>query len=805
MTKLALPLLAALALLCLALIARSYETKPPSTDWQSAFGDRVQGDGSTELTSDSALRVDGTTGRRAAPPAGAAPMRVEDPDVPNGLRLVGRVVRRVNGYGGKPTQLEPVAGANVELGPGSPPLVETTNDEGVFHFDFPNREGPMSCMLRARGGETYIDALRRVDFGPRERLVDDVILVLQAPPILKGRVVDPRGVGRGGIEIALRQIERTTTDATGRFAFEARRDREYASPYLFEETIAITSDGLFVLDIDVPGFDEEHAWQEISITVVPTTTLEIDARDIFDRPLDDEPVVVAIAPHERFVDHGRRLFGFQVTQSVGRTGANGIVQLANVPTGVHLEIEVGASTFQAVRGSELVKSLADSTTRPILLDPADRSHFMVRQGHRLRVSGRVFEPDGEPTEKAYVHLHAFDASGAALAAETPPVTTDGEGHFVARYRSDKRIDTLVVRATSARGEVLSKSLFGGTKRPDPLVRAWTQVGASLLDTGTVEVDLHMNRLGKISGRVLAHDGKPVGNAHLHLHSDQPSNHEGYAATSRRTTVSTSRSGEFAIPGLPPGEYTIVARSREHGRATFGGLEHDARDVELIFDDSRPARVTIELESDRPLASAYLASAILAVTDEDALDVLDPETRVVGHGRFPAAALSIIGVAGHTTAQISGSFNVREIGIEAPETVEVPPGPAWFGVRAHDADGRVLFPLGTGPVRVLEGDTRVVFALSPSTALEVRLDEAEDVGQLVFELHDASGQPIEWLGRGEDFETRGRVGSDGSISVGYLPAIPLELVVGTPRELDTGRPRWRRDLELTPGETLRVEF
>ena len=805
MPKLALPLLAAIALLCLVLVARSYETPPNSVDSRRASAERTQEVGDAEIPRTTRPRPDGATSRRAASPIGATSSRAVDPGVVNGLRLVGRVVRRVTGDTGEPSRLEPAGGAEVELGPGSPPLVATAGDDGVFRFDFPNREGPMSCMLRVRGGETQLDAERRVDFGPRDRLVDDVVLVLQAPPILKGRVVDPRGAGQAGVEVTLGQEERTTTDAKGEFVFEARRERAYSQPYRIEESIATATDDLFVLDIDVPGFDAEHNWQDIIITVAPTSTLEIDGRDTFGRPLADQTVVAAIAPHERFVDHGRRIFGFQVTQCAGRTGAKGTARLVDVPTGVHLEIRVGASTFQAVRGFELVPSLTDSGTRPILLDPAEVSRFLVRHGHLVRVSGRVFEPDGEPTEKAYVQVYAYDASGAVVAATAPRVTTDEEGFFVARCQSDQRIDSLVVRATSARGEVPSTGPFGGAKQPDPLSRAWTEIGASLLETGTVEVDLLMAPLGKISGRVFAPNGEPVGNALLQLHAEDPRTNGGYAATSRRTTASTTSTGEFSIAGLPPGKYTIDARSRQHGRATFRGLEHNARDVELIYKGSRPARVTIELESDRPLERALLASAILAATDESALDALDPRTRVVGHGRFPAAALNIIGVAGHTTDDVTGSFNVREIGTAAPETIELPPGPAWFGVRAHDVDGRLLFPIGTGPVRVLEGETHIVFALRPSAALEVRLDEIANVGHLVFELLDASNTPVEWLGRLDDFETRGRVGSDGMISVPFLPAIPLELAIGTPREIDAGQPRRRLDLAPNPGETLRVEL
>jgi hypothetical protein len=63
--------------------------------------------------------------------------------------------------------------------------------------------------------------------------------------------------------------------------------------------------------------------------------------------------------------------------------------------------------------------------------------------------------------------------------------------------------------------------------------------------------------GRIEGRVVAHDGTPLSEVHIHLET-------GLVAQLCRAVASTSKAGNYRVNGLEPGAYTVRVSSRTHG-------------------------------------------------------------------------------------------------------------------------------------------------------------------------------------------------------------------------------------------------
>jgi hypothetical protein len=145
------------------------------------------------------------------------------------------------------------------------------------------------------------------------------------------------------------------------------------------------------------------------------------------------------------------------------------------------------------------------------------------------IQGKVIQdPGGEPIRKANVQISVRDGQGNYSA------TTDAEGLFRIDNIKPARYTIELVRlgfVQSGRHSV-SISLLSGQ--------------------GTADVVLHMQLAGAINGKILDMDGDPMDGVGVNaLRVDSPSG-------GRISSGSTNDLGEFRIPNLRAGRYTIMA-------------------------------------------------------------------------------------------------------------------------------------------------------------------------------------------------------------------------------------------------------
>lgn len=137
--------------------------------------------------------------------------------------------------------------------------------------------------------------------------------------------------------------------------------------------------------------------------------------------------------------------------------------------------------------------------------------------------------------------------------------------------------------------------------------------------------------------------------------------------------------------------------------------------------------------------------------------------------------------------------------ENPTTVDLEEGPCWIGAKARTKDGRETFPIGTGLVRLSEGEHHVRFELVPVAVLEGRVKGAAPGRELLVGLASGDGRLVPLDGGRDEMRPFTELGIDGWFRWPQVPSGTFELRVGTREELLNGCWTKREEIVLRPGE------
>jgi protocatechuate 3,4-dioxygenase beta subunit len=320
-----------------------------------------------------------------------------------------------------------------------------------------------------------------------------------------------------------------------------------------------------------------------------------------------------------------------------------------------------------------------------------------------RLTGRVIAADnGQPVRHAYVTI-PLAAPGAGFAFDHMTgrsVQTDANGHFE------------FANLPAGSYPIYVEPLSGFLHPRDAS-------GATLVEGGTANVTIRLERAGAIEGRVLDEKGNPVLGAHVH--AVHRINIAGYVKVQGPPgSAMTDDRGGFRIFNLPPGEFYVVATYKrrhpdidprpqlgftntyypnlatlEHARPILVRAGRDTRGVDVTFATRRLVRVFVRAVNSQgaPLAKG----AWVHLTRRDGID-LPTSTQSVnvspdgtfafndvtpgdyylivsnGYGRAEAAYLNVtvgnedlsLNVQTNTGASVSGRVVVdgRPLGEEA---------------------------------------------------------------------------------------------------------------------------------------------
>ena len=445
---------------------------------------------------------------------------------------------------------EPVAGASVLARRGAAMLLAETGPrramtgaDGRFRLAG-LRPGGWSLRAGDPGRATRAPTL--VGLGVAEQ-VTGVELLIGAGPVIRGRVVDDAGAAVPGI--AVRAISRGEgadgkADAAGRFVLDGLPPGSYTLTARSDAYLPAGGTRVALADKDVDG---------VVVTVRRGVALRghVEPRQVCDIQQDvNEPIGFAGVP--------------PVT-----SGADGEFQLGPLAEG---DVRLTARCPSGDQGAAAVK------VAPGMPDA------IVRVAPGGSISGRVTANQGKPI--AGIGVVASEVSrGEHLTIRNGAVTsgaqatTDASGTY--------RIAGL------AAGSYLLGALDGG--RPVALRGSPPNVviAASEHKTGA---DLTVDRPdGVISGTVTGPDGKPLADAWVSVQQDllamlagergpgQPAsrtvsveNSDGPGGDTSFPPALTDTAGHYAIRGLPPATYSVVAEAqRGQLRARAGDVRPDA--------------------------------------------------------------------------------------------------------------------------------------------------------------------------------------------------------------------------------------
>ena len=492
----------------------------------------------------------------------------------------------------------------------------------------------------------------------------------------------------------------------------------------------------------------------------------------------------------------------------GTTRSDGRVGFDPVDSSIHLSIEVGDEVFDGVDEDGVLVS-ADAQVggvRPIVVRASETTEVTYRADRRVLVRGRVVEPDGEPAQEARLRVSAIDEETAGTRVEPRAATTKADGSFELLVTTRGPGARIAIEAQSTLGERASYSPFGGTVFPDPLSCGWVELDLASWNQDSDEALVQLETMGKLTGQVLGPDGAVAGRVDMVI---QPMGNRGpfdFKLVSGKPTRALARAGSFTFSGVPPGAYSLEARSPAFGVARISGVAHDAKDVVLRFDQARAATIDVHVESTMGVASITVAHADLQLSRHLMnLDVLPRRSTYRAPLGAPSAALRDPSTSTQLeSAGLRGAFGLHP----APGdrvSLNVAPGDHWIVVRAIDTDGRELFPAGTGPIRIEAGTHELTFRLLPTANVEGRINRMPVAEELRVEVHLPGGVLVPCATAERTMRDFVRVGTDGQFAIASVPSGEFEIWIGTREELINGSPRGIARQVVLPDTAVRVEF
>jgi protocatechuate 3,4-dioxygenase beta subunit len=406
-----------------------------------------------------------------------------------------------------------------------------TGTDGRFRL--PGLRAGVPYRIVASGDGLAGRTLPGVVVPPRERAVDLGDLVLRPGVRLAGRVVGPRGRPIDGAEVRVRPSAGLPNPVVEERLRERPPDAVAGANGRFELPGLATGRPL---DLFTTGPGHLPGWTlgvEVSAseTADPVTVVLAEASRLSGTVVDAEGVPVpevGVELHWRGPPTGR--VGLEPLRPRSRSteaGGRGEFAFEELPPG-HVILSAHPDGF------------LPGESDPVTLPEGDEVagvRLVLQRG--ARVTGRVFDPAGEPLE------------GTQLRIDTATAISGADGAF--------RLD--------------------GVPRGDRSLHAYhpdyrAQVRIVRVEPGENAVDLYLEEGWSLSGRTVDEEGRPVAGARLELRPDRPDGVGGYRAAG-------GDDGSFRIVVSQEGSYRLSATHPDFAPGELGGLEIGPSPLENI--------------------------------------------------------------------------------------------------------------------------------------------------------------------------------------------------------------------------------
>jgi len=412
-----------------------------------------------------------------------------------------------------------------------------------------------------------------------------------ATVMVRGRVIDPAGNPRAGVDLTLPSWR--TNDFDPDFVFDLPASELGAASSAPRARTG--DDGRFALAL---AADRSGALELVGDGLVFVGAAPRARGGKGDQDLGDVSVVRAAVVRGRVQDEaGKPVAGARV---VAERGLFGRADQNRVVTAVDGAFAVGKLRPGAFTLRIAVAGYLPHAVELELQAEEQRDGVVVTLRTGKAIAGRVVDDRG------------VGVAGAKVGAKRKEVRT---GMDVERFASDEAAQTDANGWFTLAGlgdDVVTVSAFG---------KEHTTATAADVALGTLDLLLRVERLGAIEGTLVGADGAPIAGSEVRLGAPNGDGafefvgeeiDVGMAPMRRNRPARSGADGSFRLEGVKPGTVTVSASGKGHRPARADGVKvvaaQTTAEVRLVADRGAVARVRVVDPAGAPVAGAKVRAA-----------------------------------------------------------------------------------------------------------------------------------------------------------------------------------------------------
>ncbi len=740
---------------------------------------------------------------------GRAPALVQSapspPPIPDGVLLISGRVMDIPLGGGR-AQAVPAPGLQVGLmafmmlGSSQDSWPRALTDEsGTFRIEHDAADHSPSLTVFVDASESHAAASVELNWEEGDEAPVVVDLYRQAFTSLVGEVVDASGAPIEGVGLALQGAVDSgksgleiRSDAEGRFEFPHCSQRGF---------VAATLPGWTMLQSPSLEVDEAGGWLPVRIVMCRTGSLGVRVVSRNQEPIAGLRFQLDMPPTEVYGSKRNAAWGGFRSTANAITDEDGVAWFPSAWADRHLRLLVNldgnALRFERELDEHLQYGANGDVGQPIVVRPGTERVLTFEVHTSSTLACLVVDSDGAPFPRAKI----------GLVTESHGVFEPGFVRFDGQADEGGRCSIRLVSPVPLGPALLTAS-------DDSRYRyRWApgdspQAGSLRLDLGrppTEEVVLTLAPTFAISGRLVDASGQPI-RGRVRAAPLDGALVAGRLSTGVSPETTVGKSGEFILAGMPDGHYDLTAGSGGLAEVHLRGVRAGSHGLLLRLEEPRAARVEVHIDSGGVPMDQYVT---LVGTHRPGpgvdLDVplLGRRVTLADPLGWPVEMQGLWYGGGNHRRGGAHTFFSLTPSKEPTKVRELDPGTYWIGAQARGEDGTLFAQMGTGLVRIEEGDYHVTLRMRACVSVGGSLrGEAIPAGLCVsFHLPDGRGVPLD-----VSLERMSKVvalGAQGTFQLDCVPAGKYELRVGTPAELTAGGALVAQAVELVPGKPAEI--
>ena len=691
----------------------------------------------------------------------------------DGAVFVGRVFNIP--LGADQSSAFPAAGIKVKLhwflseGPQT-----VTDAEGAFRLELPASEYQRLLSVRAASDTDFAHANEDLKWRKGESPTFEVNLYRRAFSGVSGVVVDQEGkpVANAKLRLEAQGVDprETHSNEEGGFRFANWSRHSY---------VHATAPGLTLLESPSLTKAEDGTWNPVQITMLPSGALQLRIRDADGAPQPGIQVGLEPAPGGRFRSK-RFPSGFPASLRA-ETDANGTALFPEAWAGLNLRLQVmmpgGQFSMERELDGILLVEPSTGPGRMIAVEAGVEKGLALTVNSVQTLACLVLGLDGQPFPNARLELLGDSRKAADLGQLHVTDTADDQGRCEFKLFSAKPLGAALLTASDSNGH------FFFTWKPgsSPLAAS---VRLDLSQPISEEIVLTLAPTLEISGKVVGKEGS-LGTIRVRAEPLDQTLFNSRLSTGFYPAAYGEKDGHFLIAGMPEGNYDIVATCSGLAQTIAKEVPAGTSGLVLHMEEESAVRVEVILETGEvPMDEYVFLSGRYSPAPGET-----PTARELARDRsyteplgWPPKIQSLWSGSGGTVEGNASTMHLLHASKEPRQVLSLDPGFYWIGAKARAQDGTQFAPMGSGLVRVTEGDYRVMLHMRPLAVLSGVVRGGESQQSLAVALSLPKGQLVPLDVYRQAMSTFVDLGPEGEFEIKQVPVGEYELRIGTREQL-----------------------